>query len=608
MATGLRILCVHGVGHSEIDPAFRTGWERAIRTAMDTARPGFEATIDFLEYDDLFSHAPLTPLTYGLALARLLASAVVHGIDDGLPRSRGLAELPATVRWTAGMVAQWSTEDDLRSQARRRLLDQLKQQPPYDLICAHSLGSLIAYDTFAHELDALAGRTLMTFGSQIGHPAVRDVFAGRIADLETAREWYHLFNPNDQVLTCPLTVNAPNFSPVTTEFDVPNDPLNHDATWYLGHANTIASVWRPLAGGAQARAFASVSRRMTAAPRKADRKALIIGINSYPDPANRLEGCVNDAFLISSVLQECGFEAEEIRMVLDERATTDGILQRMHWLLDDLQKDDERVLFYSGHGAQIPAYGVTGEPDHYSESLVPVDFDWTPAHAITDRQFCELYSQLPYDAHFLAVFDCCHSGGLTRDGGPKIRGINPPDDVRHRALRWDAAEGMWVNRTFPPVNKSLHDSKVGVDYLGITGSAHRFGRSAELRTLPQGRYDSTRKRLGHQGPYLPILMEACQEEQFSYEYRHGASSYGAYTFSLAQVLREARARGRNLSYAELSVQATAKLHRLKYQQTPSLVGARDLVNTLLPWSQLNPSRPSSPHHRKTRSPRPRRRS
>src|SRR6202008_441635 len=104
---------------------------------------------------------------------------------------------------------------------------------------------------------------------------------------------------------------------------------------------------------------------------------------------------------------------------------------------------DRRVLFYSGHGARIPEYGPEGKPDHYSESLVPFDFDWSPERSITDRQLSGLYSQLPYDANFVGIFDCCHSGGLTRDGGPKIRGISPPDDIRHRMLRGNKAEQMW---------------------------------------------------------------------------------------------------------------------------------------------------------------------
>ncbi|HXI19747.1 MAG TPA: hypothetical protein VNH46_01600, partial [Gemmatimonadales bacterium] len=247
MVKPLTILCVHGVGHAELDPMFRDRWNDAILAGVRALRPDQPVTLEFFQYDTLFEHAPLNPGVYEKAFTRLLASAAVHGIIDLLTARRALADLPAAIRWTAGMVAQWSAEDDLRAAARARLLAQLAGRT-YDLVCAHSLGSLIAYDTFARQPDAIAGTVLATLGSQIGHPAVRDVFAGRISGLRRASHWYHLFNPHDHVLTRPLSVPDGNFSQLTTTFDLPNDILNHDAAAYLRHANTIAGLWRPLLG------------------------------------------------------------------------------------------------------------------------------------------------------------------------------------------------------------------------------------------------------------------------------------------------------------------------------------------------------------------------
>ena len=260
---------------------------------------------------------------------------------------------------------------------------------------------------------------------------------------------------------------------------------------------------------------------------------------------------MNDVFLMSAVLQECGFEPEEIRVVLDERATTTNILERFHWLLDEVKDGDERVLFYSGHGAQIPAYGAHEEIDHLNECLVPYDFDWSPDHAITDKQFVTFYSQLPYRSQFAAIFDCCHSGGLTREGGMRPRGIDPPDDIRHRALRWNLALEMWEERPLPSPNRSLAQSRVGPEYLGTSGATFRIGRAVGLRGLPNRVYDRECAALGHRGPYLPIIVEACQEQELSYEYRDGATSYGAFTYSLAKELRRSRQAGRNPSFRTL---------------------------------------------------------
>src|SRR5206468_1013541 len=130
--------------------------------------------------------------------------------------------------------------------------------------------------------------------------------------------------------------------------------LSHDAIRYLTHPSASGAVWQFVAaatGGS--RVFAPVAKAMAAsrrAARKPNRRALLVGINEYPDPQNRLEGCVNDAFLVSAALQESGFDPEGIRVVADDRATAAGILDRLHWLLDGTAPGDERVFFYSGHG------------------------------------------------------------------------------------------------------------------------------------------------------------------------------------------------------------------------------------------------------------------
>ena len=138
--------------------------------------------------------------------------------------------------------------------------------------------------------------------------------------------------------------------------------------------------------------------------KKPSRRALLIGINDYPDPANRLEGCVNDTFLMSELLQERGFVPEDIRVVLNERATADAIRERLKWLLDGAEDGMERVLFYSGHGAQMPMYNAVGEIDKIIECLVPYDFAWTTETAITDDDFYHLYVDLPVRGAVLRNF------------------------------------------------------------------------------------------------------------------------------------------------------------------------------------------------------------
>lgn len=81
------------------------------------------------------------------------------------------------------------------------------------------------------------------------------------------------------------------------------------------------------------------------------------------------------------------------------------------------------------------------------------------------------------------------------------------------------------------------------------------------------------------GPYLPLILEACQEEEFAYEYRHGVTSYGAFTYSLVHTLRTGRAK----SFRTLVRAVRTQFRRLGYDQKPQVLGPREIVDGPIPW-------------------------
>lgn len=593
MTRPLRVLCVHGVGHHEADPASDRTWRDAIHSSLHLAHAGCVPEVQFVKYDELFANRAIRPQDIAEALLKLGASGVIHGVGDlvsGLfGRRRGLGDVGDSVRWTAGMVVQWAEDDTLRKLARKQVVKHVNSFDPH-LILSHSLGSLISYDAFARPANSslIQNRIFVSLGSQIGNPFVRSsvAFNGRIEAIPTARHWFHLYNRHDNAFTARLRVGAGNFSQTDTHF---NDPglLDHDAARYLTHPNAVDSVWREVARLTARRQRASGAPRTTAkmeaafaiAEAKPERRALLVGINDYPNPANRLEGCVNDVFLMSSVLQDCGFDAENIRVVLNERATAGGIRERLEWLLDGSKDGQDRVFYYSGHGAQIPGYGVGEVVDHDDECLVSYDFDWSRDHCVTDDQFYELYSQLPYGTRFLTIFDCCHSGGLSRNGALKARGINPPDDIRHRLLRWNPKEGMWEQRKTKE-NAPKLSAKSRTQFFGKSGITSRLGCASGLRLNMTKGSKQACKDMGHQGPYMPVILKACQEQEYAYEYRHGVVSYGAFTYSLAQVFRQRR---RAPSWTALLGAVADKLDSLNYDQHPAVDGPSDVLKKPVPW-------------------------
>lgn len=589
----MKILCVHGVGNHQADTRWQDDWRKSIRCGTDGLFNEGDVTVTFFEYDDFFDAAQLNTWTVLEAIGKLVGSGIVHGVG-GLFRSRRAAGrgLAGTLRWTAGMVAQWVENEALRTQLRAQFLQDLRKHTP-DVICAHSLGSLVAYDALvADQTDATIDKApvLVTFGSQIGNPFVRSSFGGRLTE-PAAKQWFHLYNEYDDVFTSRIRLHSERFAEVDTPFDDPG-PLDHDATSYLNHVGTRDTVWRSIAAAREAVPrgpgldvlAASPIRKSFAAPvvrTTPERRALIVGINDYPDPTMRLDGCINDAFLMSELLQEAGFEAAGIRMVLNERATADAVRERLEWLLESPGSGSEHVLYFSGHGARLPGYGVHEVVDHVDECLVTHDFDWTAQHAISDNEFLELYSQLPYDARFLAIFDCCHSGGITRSGAPKVRGLNPPDDIRHRLMRWDARDGSWVPRSIEPVMNTPELGDRAVEWCGDDGTVVRIGRGAQVRPRSRVDFNDARKRYGHEGPYMPLVLMACQEQEYAYEYRHGVTSYGAFTYGLAAELR--RRRRKPPTYEGLVRAVARRLRRLSFDQRPEIAGPTVWKQADIPW-------------------------
>jgi hypothetical protein len=208
---------------------------------------------------------------------------------------------------------------------------------------------------------------------------------------------------------------------------------------------------------------------------------------------------------------------------------------------------------------------------------VPWNFDWTRENAILDDDFFSLYSNLPFDSRFFAIFDCCHAGGIHRESGPRARGISAPDDIRHRTLRWDKGEQMWLPRDLPPLNKDFGGDDVEKDkFMGKNRATYRIGRGMKGRVLSQKVY--TRLAPDERGPYLPVIIEACQEGALSYEYRDGTASYGAFTYSMVKNLRAKP----GSSFEQLVTQTAQTLKALNYPQQPQILGPRAVVTKPIP--------------------------
>lgn len=173
---------------------------------------------------------------------------------------------------------------------------------------------------------------------------------------------------------------------------------------------------------------------LRAEPDPPAQQALLVGCSDYTSAvAQPLRGPVNDVADIRKMLvTRFGF-AETNIIKLDgtaadptRRPTYKNIMEALKRCADSARANQQIVLWFSGHGTQFPIPQAqtdlldpqNPEPDGYDEAFLPVDFDEANGGVLRDNELGSYIDQmLRQGAHVWAVFDCCHSGTLTR-GAP----------------------------------------------------------------------------------------------------------------------------------------------------------------------------------------------
>jgi len=260
------------------------------------------------------------------------------------------------------------------------------------------------------------------------------------------------------------------------------------------------------------------------------KKALIIGINDY-QAATGLKGCVNDTTNLRVLMRELlGFKNEEVRILIDRRATKTEIERGLSWLVSGARPGDLRILHFSGHGSQISDRGERDElVDQLDEILCPWDVDFQD-NVITD-DYLQQRLQVPRGVVLEAILDCCNSG----------------DDATQSATTNDA-QGEDRRPRFAPPPRGLPAD-------------------------PRVRHNPRRLFRSH-APGRLALWSACAATQTAADARIDGVFNGAFTFYLCKHLREAEGR---IPRSELLRLTRASLLEAGYEQVPELAAPVDLA-------------------------------
>ena len=255
--------------------------------------------------------------------------------------------------------------------------------------------------------------------------------------------------------------------------------------------------------------------------------AILIGINDYPIAQHRLNGCVEDVEAIYAFFKSyCAsneIDFTNVVLLKNEQATRQNIITAFE-VFKGVDKDDICLLYYSGHGSSqvAPKEFHRDEISGKLETLVCYNSRMTNGKDLTDKELSYLFWKNTHktEPHFLTIFDCCHSGAITRNA-----------EVRQRMAEDNP-------------NKAFFEELEG--------------------------YQQFKEQDGYLIPPVAkhITLSACREYQSSVEMRIQGKPRGLFTWSLLETLKNSTLN--HLSYEELMRLIYAKIQNKYAAQHPQL--------------------------------------
>lgn len=258
--------------------------------------------------------------------------------------------------------------------------------------------------------------------------------------------------------------------------------------------------------------------------------ALLVGINKYPNPSHRLEGCVRDAESLNTYLEHfCATNQLEFHslQLTDIAASKKNIIDGFKHF-DAARKDDICLFYFAGHGARCIAPDEFQHlaADNYLETLVCQDSRTEAGADLVDKELAWLIwntTKNKEHIHFLSILDCCHSGGMTREATTKKVRIREVAAVEKKR----AIEHYLGYKDFIPIDNKQY--------------------------LPrEGRH---------------LLLAAARDTQTAKEVYVGGEPRGIFSYCLVAALEEAKGK---LSYFNLLNKINLRIENLVKNQYPIL--------------------------------------
>jgi uncharacterized caspase-like protein len=268
-------------------------------------------------------------------------------------------------------------------------------------------------------------------------------------------------------------------------------------------------------------------------------RALLIGINRYPDPRNTLQGCIKDALAVKQLLQDYyGFSDEDIRELHDEQATLANVRSGLDWLVTDTAVGDCLIFYESSHGY------------HYVKDGTMVQVLCLYDGFLEDHELSERTQVLP-PGTLTVILDACFSGGMDK--------LFFMDD-RVQAVRAKVFQ--------PDLKRARQDAQALQTATQFKSFGYLPSREAGLVAKAFTRIEDVPLAKANLDLEInALLLSACSVDETAADGSPATNGNSAFTFSLIQSHQV------GISNLEERDRAEQQLRDLRMQQTPQLEGA-----------------------------------
>ncbi|MFF3885595.1 caspase domain-containing protein [Streptomyces sp. NPDC001914] len=276
-------------------------------------------------------------------------------------------------------------------------------------------------------------------------------------------------------------------------------------------------------------------------------RALLVGIDEYPNPRNNLNSCVKDTRAFRELLDRYGFTDDDVRFLHNADATLTQVRDGLDWLFDGAEPGDRRVFFESSHGYRDVRDGVMTEVLCLYDAF------------LEDKELSRRTQGIP-DGVLTVVLDACHSGGMEKVF------LFGDETLIARNKVFLADPEMAETKAFA-VNAHV-DSVVPVKFFGRAATDNASAASKNFATaslLAPAAKDMAEPEV----ELNAVLLTACRADETAAAGSAPTNGLSAFTFALVDQLDT------SITVSALCDRVTSRLKALNMRQTPTVFAPSD---------------------------------